>query len=408
MPKNLAKAPAEPRKRGRKKANPDTGLFERVHGSGIWWIQWHDAQGKRHREKVGFKDAARTLYMKRTTQVLRDEKLPELQPKKVLTVAAMIERYRPRFQAKRSAQADVRYARYWTEALGSMAVSEVRLSDVEAWRARRLQEDKVAPATVNRACSFLKATYNLAIRDEIFEGSNPLVKVKKLKENNERVRYLSQDEETALRPLCSVDLWRKVEIAFLSGLRQMEQFRLKREDLDFQARVITIRESKHGEARRVPMSDRLAELFAEQLAQHGGEWVFPGRDPADHFSGSGAIHSLQRACKKAGMKGFRWHDLRHTFCSRLAMAGASLATIQALAGHKTITITQRYAHLSPEHNRAAMELLAPKPKPAPEPPLPWDDPRAMADLLAEKFSEADLTKLVTRLSRRGRHLQAVK
>ncbi len=397
--------PSEPKRTGRKKNNPDTGLYERVPGSGVWWIQWNDGQGKKHREKVGGKEDARKLYQERKTRVLRNEKLPELMPKKVLLLKDMIDRYRPSWEAKKSARDDDRYAAYWIEALGNLAANEVRPSDIEAWRARRMKVDKVAGATCNRACAFLRRVYNLAIRDELLEG-NPVAKIRFVRENNQIVRYLNEDEEAALKAVCSPENWLKIEVAFLSGLRQMEQFKLRRDDLDFRARVITVKESKHGEARRVPMSDRLAELFQAQLASHQSEWVFPGED--EHFTASGATHALKRAMAKAGVKNFRWHDLRHTFCSRLAMAGCSLVTIQALAGHKQITVTQRYAHLSPEHNRAAMELLAPRPKPAPEPPVPWGDPEALAEVLAARLNEADLASLVAALARRGRHLRVVR
>lgn len=400
--------PSEPRRTGRKKNNPDTGLYERVPGSGVWWIQWSDGQGKKHREKAGSKEAARKLYQERKTRVLRNEKLPELVARKVLTVKDMVERYRPSWEAKKSARDDDRYAAYWIEAIGNLAANEVRPSDIEAWRSHRIKVDKVTGATCNRACAFLRRIFNLAIRDEILDGTNPVAKIRFVRENNQIVRYLTEDEEAALRAVCSPENWLKIEVAFLSGLRQMEQLRLRRDDLDFRARVVTVRESKHGEARRVPMSDRLAELFRQQLDSHTSDWVFPGSEEGTHFTASGATHALKRAMKQAGVKNFRWHDLRHSFCSRLAMAGCSLVTIQQLAGHKQITVTQRYAHLSPEHNRAAMELLAPRPKPAPEPPLPWNDVDALAEVLAQRLSEAELAALVAALARRGRHLRAVK
>ncbi|MCE7871439.1 site-specific integrase [bacterium CPR1] len=388
-----------------KKNNPDRGLYERPPGSGTWWIQYNDCEGNKKREKVGTKVAARQLYAKRQTEKLQKKKLPELTQQKVLTVAAMIEKFRPEFEARKSARDNRRYAAYWTEALGSVAANEVRPSDITAWRARRQKDDKVAPATVNRAVAFLKMVYNLAIKDDLV-AANPVAKVAQIRENNERVRYLTEEEETALRPAAG-DFWPKIEVALLSGLRQGEQFTLQRGDLDFRARVITIRQSKHGEKRTVPMSDRLAELLAAQLASHGSPWVYPGQDPGEHYRGRSAIGALQTALRRAGIQDFHWHDLRHSFCSRLAMAGVSLVTIAKLAGHKSTKVTERYAHLSPEHNKAAMELLAPRPKPAPEPPLPWGDPEALAEVLRERLTAAELAHLVAALGRRKRHLRAV-
>lgn len=152
------------------------------------------------------------------------------------------------------------------------------------------------------------------------------------------------------------------------------------------------------------MSNRLAELLRQQLSTHKSDWVFPaiGEDAIQRRRGHSRAES---ACTRAVVKDLTWHDLRQTFSSRLAMAGASLATIH-LAG--TITITQRYAHLSPEHNRAAMELLSRGPKPAPELPLPWGGPEAVAGVLVDRLSETDLAAQVSAPGHRGRHLRVVR
>ena len=68
---------------------------------------------------------------------------------------------------------------------------------------------------------------------------------------------------------------------------------------------------------------------------------------------------FELALEEAKIKNFRWHDLRHTFISRLVMKDVNLRTVQELAGHKTISMTTRYAHLAPEHNQAAIEKLDP-------------------------------------------------
>ncbi len=374
----------------------DRGLFERPAGSGVWWIRWTDQHGKEHREKAGTKANARTLYQKRKAGALQDEKLPELTRKRPLTVADLVERYREKFEAKRGGKNDKRYALYMTQAFGDLALNELSPADVEKWQVKRQKVDGVAPATVNRAVAFFKWLYNLAIRDGIFEGTNPVGRVKQLRENNSVVRYLTDEEEEALRAACSPDLWLKVEFALLTGLRQGEQFGLKRENLDFRAGTVTVDRSKHGEKRHVPMTDRTREILREVLAKHDSEWVWPGNDPGRPYLKTSAYTALQRACKKAGVKKFRWHDLRHSFCSRLAMGGESLVTIQHLAGHKTITVTQRYAHLSPEHQREAMAKLSRRSTERTA-TLPLE-PVALAWTLRELLSTRDLATLVGELT----------
>lgn len=376
----------------------DRGLFERPKDSGIWWVRWHDAKGKEHREKVGSKAAARQLYQKRKEDVRIGKKLPENLREREKTVGEVIEAFKPVFAAKKSATDDARYATYMIEAFGAYALSDLGPAAIEKWRRKKL-EDKKKPATVNRAVAFLKRVYNLAIRDGLFPGPNPVSRVKQLRENNSRVRYLSDAEEKRLRPACNPDFWLKVEFAYLSGLRQMEQFTLTRSELDFQARVITVRESKHGDSRTVPMTKRLLEILEQQLATHSSDWVFPGRKAGTHFTGAGAIHGLKTVSKAAGINDLTWHDLRHTFCSRLAMAGHSTETIRQLAGHKSSTVTQRYMHLSPTHNRNAMESITKRTRPdlvlAAE---VLDDPTRLAAVLQEHLSSERMAGLVLALS----------
>lgn len=364
-----------------RKAGEDRGLFERPAGSGVWWVRYVDAEGREHREKVGGKSAARKVYEQRRTEI----RLHKFDPgavarRRVLTVAGLVERYQPEFTQKRSAQDDLRYAGYWVEFLGSTPADQVRPEDVERWRRKRLSEPTrrgkpAAPATVNRAVAFLKRLFNLAIRDGLL-GQNPVTRVKMLTENNARIRFLLDEEEARLKAVMAPGSWAVVCFAMNTGLRQGEMLGLRREDLDLRLGMITVRRSKHGEARHVPMNQSAREALGLILGGHDSDWVFPAPKaskrqqadekprgkkgaPEDRPRRGDSLYKgiLVRACKKAGVKNFRWHDLRHTFCSRLVMAGVDLRTVQELAGHKSILMTQRYAHLSPGHQRAAVMAL---------------------------------------------------
>jgi len=341
----------------------DRGIYEKPAGSGVWWVLYYDREGRRHREKVGSKSAARAVYQQRKTEIRLDKFDPEaVTRRRVLTVKGLVERYQPEFTQKRSAQDDLRYAGFWVEFLGSTPADQVRPEDVERWRRKRLSEKTrlgkpTSPATVNRATSFLRRLYNLAIRDGLLD-KNPVSRVKALTENNARIRYLSQEEEARLRAVTPPADWAVVTFALNTGLRQGEMLSLRREDLDLRLGMVTVRRSKHGEQRHVPLNQSARDAVAIILGGHDSDWVFPaprGEGPRRGDSLYKGI--LVRACKKAGILNFRWHDLRHTFCSRLVMAGVDLRTVQELAGHKSILMTQRYAHLSPAHQRAAVMVL---------------------------------------------------
>lgn len=205
--------------------------------------------------------------------------------------------------------------------------------------------------------ALLKNLFNKAIGWGKCEH-NPVTGIKQFKESH-RIRYLTKEEEEKLRYFFPPEYWPWVEIALHTGFRQSEQFELRWENVDFQIKVITIPDSKNGEVRYVPMNDKVVKIFRSLPSRLKGPWVFPSANwhtPKDPHNFTQRI--FLPAVRKAGIDDFRWHDLRHTFASRLVMKGTDLRTVQDLMGHKTITMTQRYAHLSPEHQREAVQRLA--------------------------------------------------
>jgi len=108
--------------------------------------------------------------------------------------------------------------------------------------------------------------------------------------------------------------------------------------------------SKHGETRHIPINDRVLEIFQDSPSRMKSEWGFPSGSLVTPMDGKNFVSRVfMPAVKEAGITDFRWHDLRHTFASRLVMAGADLKSVQELMGHKTIAMTMKYAHLSPGH-----------------------------------------------------------
>jgi integrase len=147
----------------------------------------------------------------------------------------------------------------------------------------------------------------------------------------------------------------QLDLALHTGLRLSEQYRLAWDCIDFERRTLTIPLSKNSELRHVPLNDdAIAALRAARKCCNDQPFVFLNRygqrlvSPREWFD---------PAVKAAGLKDFTWHCLRHTFASRLVMAGVDLRTVQELMGHKTIQMTVRYAHLAPKHQLAAVQRL---------------------------------------------------
>ena len=148
-----------------------------------------------------------------------------------------------------------------------------------------------------------------------------------------------------------------LDIALNTGMRVSEQFSLTWDAVNLRRNEIVLDETKNGNHRQIPINSVCAAAF-EVLAtkrKHSGDRVFQA-------SRGGPINTprawFKSAMDDAKITGFRWHDLRHTFCSRLAMAGVDIRTIAEFAGHKTLAMTMRYSHLSPSHKLTAIEMLA--------------------------------------------------
>jgi site-specific recombinase XerD len=334
----------------KRERNPKArGVFEKVPGSGVWWIRYTDAQGRYRREKAGTKGMAISLYRVRKTEALRGKKLPETLRRKTVTFAEI---------AKDCLDYSKQHKRDYRHDAGRMetllawfrdySAEAITAQDVE----RRFAHEEWSPATCNRMRALLSLTYRLAIRAGKVK-ENPARLVKHRLENNARVRFLSADEETALRKAieaASPERLTEFELALHTGMRVSEQYGLAWADVSLARRVLTIRRSKHGSARHVPLN-RAAIRALETLSERtGGTGFVCGGAP-------GPRQWFEPVVRKAKIADFHWHDLRHTFASRLTMTGVDLRTVQELMGHKTIAMTVRYSHLAPKHTLAAVERL---------------------------------------------------
>lgn len=344
----------------------DRGIFERPPGSGIWWILYY-AHGQRHREKVGSKAEARVRYRQRKEEI----RLAKFDPEGVtrrredpaITVGELVEHYLPEHLRGQSVpEHSQRYARFWIAALGKVEAGALKPGQVEAARATLLA--RVSAATANRHMSFLIRIFNLAIRDEML-ATNAAKRVGKVTENNERVRALTKTEEERLRAQMEPWAWRLVKLAIETGMRQSEQFGLRREDVDLATGFVRVRKSKHGKQRFVALNRTARAILAEVLTGRESEWVFPGLRRADVPLDAHNFYTrvFRPSVLAAGIPDLRWHDLRHTYATRLIERGRNTRTVQELGGWKTLKMVERYSHLSPGFLLEAVEHEQPPEQP---------------------------------------------
>ena len=334
------------------------GVYEKVRGSDEWWIRFVDAQGRYRREKAGTKGAAIKLYRKRKTEALQGKKLPETLRRATVTFGEIAKDALAYSKANKRSHRDDEYRmKRLTDWFGSCAAESITPQEIENMLTDTAELEEWLPGTANRHRSLLSLTYRLAIRNGKVK-ENPVRHVPRKRENNVRTRFLDAQEEAALRTkIRALHPARELEfdLALHTGMRRNEQWQLRWQDVNLQAGIITIPQSKHGAMRHVPINS-VARRALENLYRDraGSEFVCKGSNVRQ---GRDWERWFEECVSEAKILNFRWHDLRHTFASRLALAGVPLRTLAELLGHKTLAMVMRYAHLAPAHLREAVERI---------------------------------------------------
>jgi integrase len=229
-------------------------------------------------------------------------------------------------------------------------IGKITSYDIKSWRQWRKEHitrngTPVTKATLNVELSFLKKMFNLAVEWGWLK-ENPALLIKRLKGEKKRMRFLNRKEVDRLIE-CSAPFLKPIIItAVSSGMRRGEIFNLKWKDIDFEHGFIRVEKSKNKETRDIPVDGFLSEILTRQTeSKKNGNYVFCKKDGARFTCIS---KYFRAACKKAGIEDFRFHDLRHTAASLYASGGCDITSLKNLLGHKSLEMTQRYAHLMPD------------------------------------------------------------
>jgi site-specific recombinase XerD len=320
----------------------------------VWWVNYYES-GQRHREKVGRRSDAIDLYHTRKADARAGRKLPVLRATQAVTISNLIDlaiAFTADHKDKRNYISKGGIVR---QQLGDRKATEITPQEIEQWLSKRCRTS----ATANRYRAFLSLCYRLGMANGKVE-KNPVRLVRQRKENGARFRYLTRYEYDRL---CAVIQERfpqhlaEFVASVNTGMRLTEQYTCTWAQVDRQRQVIRLTETKNGSARSVHLNaDALAAIESLRFsAQKSSDKVFPRERDAERFDTRSWFHPC---LKEAGIEGYVWHCNRHTFCSWLAMAGATIKEIQELAGHKTITMSARYAHLSPDHRLSVIERIS--------------------------------------------------
>ncbi len=228
---------------------------------------------------------------------------------------------------------------------------EITPLDIEKYKSERIK--KVSVATVNRDLACMKSMFNRAIEWKKAKD-NPVRQVKLFRENNQRLRYLEKEEIETLLANCHNYLKPIVIVAINTGMRKSEILKLKWHDIDFRRDIAYLYNTKNGEKREVPMNAEVKTSLIKVRKHPQSPYIFcnkVGKSFGD------IKKSFLTALTNSGIINFHFHDLRHTFASHLVMSGVDLNTVRELLGHKSIQMTLRYSHLSPDHKKRAVDIL---------------------------------------------------
>ena len=249
------------------------------------------------------------------------------------------------------------HLRWWEAQLGRLSLAAVRPHHLT--QAREQLRQQVGPATANRYFTSLSAVCTVAQREWGWLAANPVHEVTKLPEPRGRVRFLSEEERERLLEACQQSvmpyLAPLVILALSTGARRGELLKLTWPDVDFSRQRLTFYHTKNRTPRSVPLGHYALVVIQQWQHQQGtlhGK-VFPSGGQAD----LDCHKAWTTALRRAAINNFRFHDLRHTCASYLAMSGASLLEIADVLGHKTLQMVQRYAHLTEQHTQSIVERM---------------------------------------------------
>ena len=326
----------------------DCGFALKKASGKVYWIEYY-FEGRRTRERIGPSKAAAEQRLREVLKARAEERFIEKDPAALLTLRQICDWYLslPEVKAKKSFRRDQEMIRHLKLMLGEATkLKDITAGRVESYQRQRLSEpsprrknQSIKPATVNKEVTCLKTVFNRALRHGKL-SNNPVSQVRKLPENNVRMRVLTSGEFEQLLEACPAHLREIVLTAYYTGMRRSEIVFLTWDEVDLEKGFIRLEASrtKTNTARSIPLHPRLKDMFGRIPRGLRTDRVFLLRGkPFEEIK-----RSFRSACIEAGLEDFTFHDLRHCALNNLRLAGNDYFRIMAISGHKTMSVFKRY------------------------------------------------------------------
>jgi integrase len=356
------------------------------------------SDGKKIWEKVGWLSEgysatlAAGILSERIRAKRHGDELPH-QKKKALTFSALATKYlkwsgernKNRGKTKAGKEAvtsdDSRYKHHLKDRFDDKRLDEISPFDLERMKSE-MGKAGISPKTISHCLGLLRAMYNRASDWNLYEGPNPVKKIKMPVIQNARDRFLSiKEADLLLKELRRNPRYKKEHrdledpklhditlLSLHSGARASEIFTLKVQDIDFESGLMTLRDTKNTETRYAPMTASVRDMLKRRMPEDDEEPTDPNAyifTDEDGQKIKEVTNSFQRVVDRLGFNNgvtdrrqkVVFHTCRHSFASWLAIQGTPLYTIAKLMGHKSISMSERYAHLSPDHKKDAINGL---------------------------------------------------
>ena len=367
----------------------ETGLFEKNPGTGVWYIRYR-VDGVLVRKRVGSREAAKNELNKIQLARAEGASIP-VSAQRVqrpssgsdITVGQLCDEYlafindprnpdRPRDLVNPPKRLSI-----IRKAFGERAADSITGAEIEQW----LRSKGRKPATLNRYKSVFSSLYRIPIKHNRLT-INPIRSIPHFKVQTSNARYMTQSEQKRLEAVLArwieecPDVHRQTKlklrchpieltVAIKTGLRKGNQYRMRWEHVDLEARSINLPPSmtKQGKALNIPINNDVYRALIE-LKSIQAELAPLQKADSTRMKSDGRVFNISEnrewwnaALVQADIQNLRWHDLRHTFASRLVQKGQSLSVVKDLCGHSSITMTQRYAHLNQSILHDAVAVL---------------------------------------------------
>lgn len=347
------------------------GLFKRGR---VWWMCFTiNGEQIQRSTKARDKKLAEKIEAKVATQIA-EGKWFEKPIGADKTLSDLLDRYINEYsvpnKAPNTVKGDKSMVKDMKEFFGDKLLKNVTPSLISDYKAK-CREEGLSAASINHRRTLLHRAFKLAVREWEWSQTNPVEKVSRDKVRNERDRWLTREEENRLIENCVLHptlkenkteprywLQEVVVFALNTGMRQDEILSLEWPNVDLFRKTVTVMRSKNGEKRTIPLNQKTFELLKEKAkVRHiRSSYVFTS-ETGTKILRRNLLRAFYNVLERAKIEDFRFHDLRHTFATRLAQAGVDIYKIAKLLGHKDIKMTQRYSHHYPESLRDGVEVL---------------------------------------------------